>query len=324
MSKSLSRLTKMELRNVWNNEATDFTRWLALPENIEVLGEAIGIIINPIQVEANVGRYSLDILAEEEGSERKIIIENQLESTDHDHLGKLITYASGLDAEIIIWISKDVKEEHKKAIEWLNEHSDEKIHFFLLKIELWQIDNSNPAPRFEVHVRPNEWAKTIKSTAVDRELTDTKLSQLELWKNLKDYITSRDKSIKLRTPRPQHWYNMSMGTSVAHIALSANTLKNFIATELYIDRDKGLFKYLQERRVQIEQEIGEELEWIDAEIASRIKSEHPTDDVLGNNIENFEWFYKQTLKFKKVFLKYIQEYVKYDAGIGGNITSLSP
>lgn len=310
MSNTLSRITKMDLRTVWRNEATDFTRWLALPENLKVLGDTVGMVINPVQVEANVGRYSLDILAEEEGSERKIIIENQLESTDHDHLGKIITYASGLDAEIIVWIAKDVKEEHKKAIEWLNEHSDEKIHFFLLGIELWQIDNSNPAPRFEIHVRPNEWAKTIKSTAVDRELTDTKLSQLELWKNLRDYITSRDKSIKLHTPRPQHWYNMSMGTSAAHITLTANTLKNFISTELYIDRDKGLYKYLQERSAQIEQEIGEELEWIDADIASRIKSIHSTEDVLGNSIENFEWFYNQSVKFKKVFLKYVQEYSK--------------
>ena len=117
-----------------------------------MLSEDIGVDIKLTQTEANVGKFSVDILAEEESSGRKIIIENQLEGTNHDHLGKIITYASGYGAEIIIWIVRDYREEHQKAVDWLNEHTDEYISFFLIRIELWQIGESNPAPKFEIVV----------------------------------------------------------------------------------------------------------------------------------------------------------------------------
>ncbi len=165
MTKSLSKLNKVNLRDVWEHEALDFTNWLAQEENLEALSEEIGIDINLIKTEASVGKFNVDILAEDEATRRKIIIENQLEQTNHDHLGKIITYASGYDAEVIIWIVKDVRDEHQRAIEWLNEHTDEDINFFLIKIELWQIENSNPAPKFEIICSPNEWAKTIKVNA---------------------------------------------------------------------------------------------------------------------------------------------------------------
>ena len=188
MKKPLSKLNKVELRDVWGHEAIDFTNWLAQKENLDALSEEIGVDIKLIKTEANVGKFSVDILAEEEASGRKIIIENQLEDTNHDHLGKIVTYASGYDAEIIIWIVKGVRDEHQKAIDWLNEHTDENISFFLIKIELWQIEGSNPAPKFEIMVSPNEWAKAIKTSPSNGELTDTKLQQLEFWNKFKNYI----------------------------------------------------------------------------------------------------------------------------------------
>lgn len=120
----LSKLDKVDLREVWKHEALDFTNWLAKPENLELLSAEIGIDISLIQTEASVGNFNIDILAEEENTGRKIVIENQLESTDHDHLGKIITYASGFDTEIIVWIVKSVRDEHKQAIDWLNEHTE--------------------------------------------------------------------------------------------------------------------------------------------------------------------------------------------------------
>lgn len=140
--KNLAKIKNVELRDVWGHEATDFTNWLSKQENLDLLSEEIGLDIKLIQTEANVGRFNVDILAEEEGSGRKIIIENQLESTNHDHLGKIITYASGYDAEIVIWIVKDFKEEHQKAVDWLNEHTDQNISFFLIKLQLWKIGSS--------------------------------------------------------------------------------------------------------------------------------------------------------------------------------------
>ncbi len=146
MKAQLARLKQINLRKAWGHEATDFTKWLAEEENLSLLSDEIGLDIKLIQTEANVGKFNVDILAEEENTGRKIIIENQLETTNHDHLGKIITYASGYDAEIIIWIVREAREEHKQAIDWLNDHSDEQSNFFLIKMELWQIGNSVYAP----------------------------------------------------------------------------------------------------------------------------------------------------------------------------------
>ena len=128
----LGKLRKIHLREAWKHEALNFTGWLAEEDNLALLSDEIGIDISLIQTEASVGKFNVDILAEEENGNRKIVIENQLESTDHDHLGKIITYASGFDAEIIIWIVKDVRDEHKQAIDWLNENTIEKVNFSLL------------------------------------------------------------------------------------------------------------------------------------------------------------------------------------------------
>lgn len=277
---NLSKLKKVDLRDVWGHEALDFTIWLTKQENLDLLGQEIGIDISFIKTEADVGRFSVDILAEEGGTNRKIIIENQLEKTDHDHLGKIITYASGYDAEIIIWIVRDVGEEHQKAIEWLNERTDENISFFLIKIELWQIEESSSAPKFEIIVSPNEWAKTIKSSAANNELTDTKLQQLEFWKKYKAYVHQINPNFRLQTPRPQHWYDVRMGTSECHISLTMNTRENLLGCEIYIKHNKELFNYLKSRRDEIESEICEKAEWIDASVASRIKITKKVDNIF--------------------------------------------
>ncbi len=122
MTRKLDKLTKVQLRDIWKHEALDFTQWLALQENLDLLSEEIGLDLQNPQTEVSVGSFNVDILAEDD-AERKVIIENQLEATDHDHLGKLITYGSGLDAEIIIWIVKKAREEHQQAITWLNENT---------------------------------------------------------------------------------------------------------------------------------------------------------------------------------------------------------
>lgn len=311
MKLSLSRLKKIDLREVWNHEALDFTNWLAQEENLDLLSQEIGVEISLIQIEAYVGKFNVDILAEEEASGRKIIIENQLENTNHDHLGKIITYAAGHDAEIIIWVVKDVRDEHQKAIEWLNEHTDENISFFLLKIELWQIEGSNPAPKFEIIVSPNEWAKAIKSSPIENQtLTNTRLTQLEFWNKFKDYVTSIDTKIRLQTPRPNHWYDISIGYSGAHIALTLNTRKSTITCEIYISQNKDLFNYLLSFKENIEKEIGNELDWIDAPVASRIKLQKDVPDLFDQNNwpEFFNWLYKKTVLSKPVFCKYIKEY----------------
>lgn len=309
MKKNLSKLQEVNPRDVWERE-TDFTVWLAEQENLDILSEEIGVDIKIIRIEADTGKFSVDILAEEESSGRKIIIENQLENTNHDHLGKIITYASGHNAEIIIWIVRDIGEEHQKAIDWLNEHTDENISFFLIKLKLWQIEGSNPAPKFEVIISPNKWAKTIKTSSISGDLTDTKLKQLDFWTKLKNYIRRKNTEIRLQTPRPQHWYDFSMGNSESHVALTINSRENLLGCEIYISKNKELFNFLKERKEEVEKEIGEEVEWIDAPVASRVKIKKEVSDLFDHGqAENYyAWLYEKIILFQKVFRRYFSEF----------------
>jgi hypothetical protein len=309
MKYDLSKLKKVNLRSVWAHEAHDFTKWLAEEENLNILSDEIGIDITLLQTEANVGNFNVDILAEEDVTKNKIIIENQLEITNHDHLGKLITYAAGYDAKAIIWIVKDVRDEHKQAIEWLNKVTDDQTGFFLIRIELWQIEDSTPAPKFEVIIRPNEWAKTIKTTSTNKNLTDTKVQQLEFWNKFVDYCKNTNSELRLRTPRPQHWYDFSMGSSDAHIGLTMNTRENLIGCEVYIARNKKLFEYLQSRSTEIEAQINNQIEWIDASVAARIKISKKVNNIFGGSQDEiFEWYKSNVLLFQTTFPKFINSF----------------
>jgi hypothetical protein len=188
--------------------------------------------------------------------------------------------------------------------------TDENISFFLIKIEIWQIDGSNPAPKFEIMVSPNEWAKAIKTSPANGELTDTKLQQLDFWNKFKNSVRKKDTRIRLRTPRPQHWYNVSMGSSDAHVALTINSRENMIGCEIYIIRSKELFNFLRKKKDEIEKEIGETIEWVDAAVASRIKIKKEVSRVF-DQVEAekyFAWLYDKTILFQKIFSKYFKEF----------------
>ena len=163
---NLEFLTEVQdLRKVWPHEALDFTPWLAKDENIAILGNEIGMEIAVDGTESAVGDFSVDIIATDIATGQKVIIENQLEDTNHDHLGKLITYAAGKEARTIIWVVKHAREEHRAAIEWLNNHTDDDIGFFLCEIHLYKVGNSNPAVKFSVIEKPNDWIKSVSSSA---------------------------------------------------------------------------------------------------------------------------------------------------------------
>ena len=306
---SLSKLKKVELREAWPHEAHDFTKWLALEENLRLLGDELGFDIKLTQIEAEVGDFNVDILAEEENTGKKIIIENQLEITNHDHLGKIITYASGYDAEVVIWVVKDVREEHRRAIDWLNEHTDESTEFYLVKIELWQIDNSPYAHKFEIISKPNDWAKTVKDSVGTGELTQTKIKQLEFWNGLKDYAKKNNSKLRFHKSAPQHWNSMSIGSNDAHISLTINSRENLFAVELYISNNKELYAHLLEKKDTIEQELGEKLEWMElpGKKASRIKASYQGDFSKEDQWEtSFFWLLNVAEKFRNVFPKYLK------------------
>ncbi|MEX1995478.1 MAG: DUF4268 domain-containing protein [Candidatus Saccharimonadales bacterium] len=303
--KELGSLQKVPLRSIWIHEAHAFTRWLAEEKNLEVLSDELDLDITLVQTEAGVGKFNVDILAKETTSDKKIIIENQLEQTNHDHLGKIITYAAGVDAEYIIWVVDSVRDEHKRAIDWLNEHTDEDLHFFLVKVELWQIGDSSPAPKFNVVSQPNDWAKTVKqSTTSSVNLTETKLRQLDFWQKFREFAQEGKTQLRLRKPMPQHWYDISSGASNWHIALALNSLTKKMSCEVYIPENKELFKTFELQKEKIERHLGSDIEWMELprKKASRIKQSAPFD--LSKETEwpdYFAWLLYRAESFRKSF-----------------------
>ena len=311
----LGKLEKIPLREAWKHEALNFTNWLAEDENLKLLSDEIGIDISFLQTEASVGKFSVDILAEEENTDRKIVIENQLESTDHDHLGKIITYASGFDAEIIIWIVKDVRDEHKQAIDWLNDNTNEKINFFAINIELWRIGNSPFAPKFNIISKPNNWAKALKKSTSNQSqnnTTDLKMLQLEFWTNLNDFFNNNS-NINTRTPRAQHWYDLTLGVgSKAHISLVVHNREQYCSAEVYIPNSKELYFELEKNKENIESETNLKFEWMELpeKQASRVRVKKTNFNL--EDTENWEdeytWLLTTVENIKPIFAKYIQSW----------------
>ncbi len=310
---NLGQLEEVDLRKIWEKEADHFSTWLA-NEGMPLLSEAIGIDIQEAKREASTGSFFVDILAEEPGTGKKIIIENQLEKTDHDHLGKIVTYAAGHDASIIILIFKEMREEHRSAIDWLNDITTEGVSFFALKINLYKIDDSRPAPKFEIVCKPNEWNKKIKGG--DKIISTTNAKYGEFWEYLKNCArnqTIKNESGKLlfnQNPRPQHWYTIAVGTSYARIELTVSSQKNDMCCQLVID-DEGFYCFLEEHKVSIQKNLGE-TKWRKKNQSWAIEHREESFDLYNyaEYDEYCDWFIKQAELFYKTFTPYIGEYKK--------------
>lgn len=172
-----------DLRQVWESETQDFTPWLSQPNNLELLGKVLNLDLEFQQREADVGPFQADLLCKEVNSNRLVLIENQLEPTDHTHLGQILTYAAGLQAFTVVWIAKKFTEEHRATLDWLNSITDNsKVNFFGLEIELWKIGTSAPAPKFNVVVEPNNWRAQVSEGASSIERLNEDIANLvETW-----------------------------------------------------------------------------------------------------------------------------------------------
>lgn len=257
----LGILQQVDIRSYWSNEERDFTPWLAKDENIQVLANEIGLDLDVEGTEQFIGSFKADILARD-ASDRYVIIENQLEKSDHKHLGQLLTYASGVDARTIIWICREVTAEHRRAMDWLNEHTTTDIGFFACEIELWQIGDSLPAPKFHVIASPNDWAKVVKERSTTQALSPTKQAHLAYWNGFSAYMEHTGTPLRLRTPWPRHWYTVAVGRSNFSIALTTNTQAQQIGCEIYIrgKAAKKAYHQLHAQRTDIEAKLGA-LEW---------------------------------------------------------------
>lgn len=307
---SLGKLTEIkDLRTIWPHEAKDFTPWLAQEENMDLLADAVGLEISVDETESSVGDFSVDILASEVGTDRKIIIENQLEDTNHDHLGKLITYASGKGADVVIWVVRHAREEHKSAIEWLNNHTDEHIGFFLVEIKLFKIGDSEPAPKFEIIEQPNDWTKEAKK--VSGALSQTQQARLEYWAAFNEYAFSKPffaKAFRPRKPSTDHWMSLAIGSSDIHIDLLQERNRNTVGASLWIADNKDLYHTLESHKAEIEAETGITFEWseLPGKKASKIVVETGAD--YSNESEwpsQFDWMMDVAVKLKKATKKYL-------------------
>ncbi|MEO0981019.1 MAG: DUF4268 domain-containing protein [Pseudomonadota bacterium] len=233
----VGRLESVRLREVWANEASDFTPWLASAENMALLSEALGLSLEVEDTEVTVGAFYADILAWDRLTDRKVVIENQLTPTDHSHLGQTITYASGLGAQIVIWICEDVREEHRQAIDWLNEATGEDFAFFVLAARVYRIGDSDPAPLFEIAARPNGWAKEIasRSRSVAAELSPTQKTWVGYWREFIETKGALLEGLSEKKPYKGNWQTVQTITrGGAGFQFNATFPREGMRAELYI------------------------------------------------------------------------------------------
>jgi Domain of unknown function (DUF4268) len=262
----LGRFEKVGLRKAWPSEAGNFTPWLALSENLKLLGDALNLgELQDQQTEVRVGDFLIDILAVD-GNGDAVIIENQLEQTDHKHLGQLLTYLAGQDGKAsLVWIAEDFREEHRAVIDWLNRNTVEGYEFFGVEIELWRIGDSPPAPRFKLVAQPNEWAKSVRSVA--REASDPELAErhrirLAYWQSFAEFLKKQHSSFKINRAIRTGVYQFPMHPGFRILA-RVSIGKQLVSIGLAISRDpdRSKFRALLAQRAAIEKEFGEALVW---------------------------------------------------------------
>ncbi len=302
----LDALRQVKLRDVWPHEALDFTKWLSEEENLGLLSDAVGIELELIETESSVGSFNVDIYAQECGTGRKVIIENQLEDTNHDHLGKVITYAAGKGAEVVIWVVARARDEHRQAIEWLNQHTDSDFGFFLVEIELWKIGDSKAAPRFSVVERPNEWAKNIKMSEGLSETDRVKLSYWTKYRKVAESMPEFTKVFNPRKPSKDHWSTLSCGSSSYHIALLIDTGHGCTGIEFYVPDDKEIGTKAIENAKLFEERLGLTAKPFNATKASGLRFYKSGRKIKGSE-DKWQGFIEEQLRWALVMKQVIDE-----------------
>ena len=309
---NFSELKRIPLREKWNHEASDFTPWLA--ENIQALGDALGMDLAVIDREAPVGNFYLDLLARDLGSSKTVVIENQYNQTNHEHLGKLLTYAGGSDASTVIWISEEIQDEHRQALEWLNQRTDTETQFFAVVVEVLQIDDSNPALNFKLVVFPNEWQKS-KKQKTSTNLTPRQEKYRDYFQALIDELREKRNFTKARAGQPQNWYTFSSGIrGIGYGAQFAKGGKVLAYVNIYQDvrgNRLDLFDTLQKRNENIESNFGAPLEWNRAEEQQVSWLAVYRDGNIESSDSELEeirkWHITNLLKLKEVFQPEIEQ-----------------
>lgn len=310
--RDLGRLERVDLRDIWKDEARDFTPWLARPENLELLADTLRLELDTdtVETEKDVGSFRADILCQETGSDDQVLIENQLGPTDHAHLGQLLTYAAGLSAVTVVWIAERFVEEHRAALDRLNQITHKKFRFFGVEIKLWRIGKSLPAPMFNIVSKPNDWSREVERKAGRAPLTEKQKEQKE---KQKEYWTEFHKVLNRvggpvsgdRKSQPESFMDYySVGPKLCVRAMMAPS-KNCITTRLAGTNAKVFFSRLEPQRAEIEQEAGFPLEWEDYRIVHRLDNVDPLDEEGWPR--QHEWLAHSLNAMHRVFSPRIQD-----------------
>lgn len=260
MTLTMGTLEKIDLRLYWKDEPLDFTPWLA--QNLALLGDAIGMDLELEGKEMNVGPFKADILCKDTTSNAWVLIENQLERTDHTHLGQLMTYAAGLDAATIVWVAQRFTDEHRAALDWLNRITADGFLFFGLEVELWRIGESDVAPKFNVVCQPNDWAKSV-TRASSKPLSNTEQLQQEYWNEFFEYLQQQNSKLKPNKVNRLYRATFSIGKGKFALQARVNSVNNVIGVWLLMSDNyaKDYFDQLLKQQESIELEVGSSLEW---------------------------------------------------------------
>lgn len=307
-------LKSQGVREYWEHEAQEFTPWIASEiraEGVSELEDSLGLDLEIIEEEKSVGRYNVDILAEVVDDNRNVVIENQLNPSDHDHLGKSIAYASGVDADIIVWIAPRFYDEHRDAMQWLNENSREGVDLFAIRLEVWKIGDSDPAVRLNPVAEPSEWKEKAKRSK--GELTETEQLQEEFWTEFRDRIADRETPLSARKPYPEYYYNNPIGKAGFELQFTINSRDNELGVSLVIRDDAAAYRQLVEEAQQIESEFDRELTWQEPEKTragkerSRIAVTKPATVTDQDQWDDYlDWMIEHGEQFHEVFYDRIQ------------------
>ncbi|MEZ4667860.1 MAG: DUF4268 domain-containing protein [Anaerolineae bacterium] len=306
----IGKLEIVPLREAFRHEAHNFTTWLE--NNIEALSERIGIELTVLEREKAVGSFTVDLFCEDDDG-NTVIVENQLERTDHDHLGKLLTYMVNLDAKTAIWVATEVRQEHMRVIDWLNEATGADTGFYFVKVEAIRIGDSPYAPLFTVLAGPDEQTREIGEQK--KEFAERHILREQFWTQLLERSKDRTLLTANRSASRDHWLSVAAGRS--GVNYNYLILKDGAGIDLYIDvgdhdKNKNIFDRLHEQREAIEAEFGEPLDWrrLDDKRASRIVRSYVGE---GSLHEQERWHGLQDLminamiRFDKVFRKRIRD-----------------
>jgi len=292
------------VRDVWPNEASSFTPWLL--QNETILGDLLGIEISLARNEHKVGDFSLDLLGTNLSDDTPLIVENQLARTDHSHLGQLLTYAGGLEPSTIIWIASEFRDEHRAALDWLNEITDERTHFFGVVVKAIRVDDSAPAPWLELVVQPNQWSELTKRATQSPESAEKKQRYIAFWESLLSKHKHQHPMFSHKRPHGREWLTLSTG--VGGIVIGMNVQRQRIYVDMYFhagtaEKNLARLEHLKAHQQIVEETFGDALSWeeLDDRKACRI-GYYGDGSILDENSwdQSHEWLVATALRFARV------------------------